>query len=475
MKRLLCIITAIIIAVSLIEIPVSAEANTLKLNRSNVDIPVNYYTTIKVKGAKGSVKWSSSDSNIALAEPVGESSAEIIAKKEGSVYIYAKADGKKLKCKVNVKPSLISVSADTVGLASGDSRMISVSVLGSKDLSVRNSNKNVCSVTLEKWDNNSVNIKVEAKKDGAAELDFYVKDHYDSTAVPVSILVDSEGMPMAEGDIFSKGDVPDEWENITPISSRDRKWENDDYKKYCSEMQKIIGEYDLGCEIILYSPDIGELFSHNTLQYVPGASTIKLAYVYYCCTQIEQGNHSLDEKLAYAEKHYYGSSGKIQFYEYGTEWSVATLIDYVLRYSDNVAYFMLLDIFGEDGFNQMLREWGYGSIQLGERTFPDVNAEFLKMSMLKMKEKSSDGQCWKLAWNALLQSERIETRKEISSVDLAAKFGSTYGYYHEVCYIGGDMPHVLIIMTGVEGKTRSEAFVRKVAVCAEKIVNSQKL
>ncbi|MCH5193240.1 MAG: serine hydrolase [Oscillospiraceae bacterium] len=473
MRRLLSVFMAVILVISFTQLPVSAAS--LKLNRSSVDIPVDYYTTLKVKGAKGTVKWSSENSKIASVEPVDGKSADIIGKKTGTATIFAKVDGTTLKCRVNVKKSLISVSSDHAELSKGESKTISVSVLGSKKLSVRSSNKNVCSVSWDKWDGNNINIRIKAKKDGAAELDLYTKDYFKSTAVPVDIIVDSSGTLLMDAAPDAAEGEPDEWKDIMPLSERKKKSENADYKKYCAEMQQIIAGYDHSCEVLLYSPEYGELFSHNTKEYVPGASTIKLAYAYYCCTQIEQGRHSLSETLKYEQKHYYGSSGKIQFYDFGTEWNVATLLDYTLRYSDNVAYFMLLDIFGEDGFNEMLRSWGYGSIQLGDRKYPDSNAEFLKTSMLKMQEKSSDSrQCWKLAWNALLQSEKIEIRKEISGVDMAVKFGSTYGYYHEVCYIDGDIPHVLVIMTGVEGKTRSEAFIRKAAVCAEKIVQSQK-
>ena len=468
MRKLLSVITAVIIAVSFIEVPVSAAS--LKLSRSKVDLPIDYYTTLTVKGAKGKVEWSSEDSEIASAEPFSSNSADIIGKKTGETYIYAKADGKTLKCRVKVKPAFISVSSENMELGPEDSKTVRISVIGPKKICIKNSDKSVCSVTYGKWNGNTVDLTVKAGNEGTAALSIYAENYFDSTAVSVNVSVDG-------GETILRDDDPqensasdaDKEPDVKPLSGKRPRAKSGDYEKYCYGMKKVIENYSHDCEILIYSPEYGRLFSHNTKKYVMGASTIKLPYVYYCCTQIEQGKHSLDEKVVYKEEHYYGGMGKVQYSEFGSEWTIRTLIDYTLRYSDNAAYFMLMSVFGKDGFNEMVKEWGYSS-QLGVRNYPDVNAEFMKTAMLKMKKRSSDGECWSIAWNALLKSVQVEARKELKGRDVAIKCGTTNGYYHEVCYVDGEIPYVLIIMTEVDGKTKDEAFVRNIANIADNIV-----
>lgn len=59
---------------------------------------------LSVRGATGKVKWSTSKKSVVTVS----SSGKITAKKAGTAYIYAKVDGKKLKCKVTVKANQIT-------------------------------------------------------------------------------------------------------------------------------------------------------------------------------------------------------------------------------------------------------------------------------------------------------------------------------------------------------------------------------
>ena len=469
MRKILSFFIAAAITISLVYVPALAKTS-LKLSRSSVELPIDYYTTLTVKGASGTVEWSSEDDEIAYAEPLpyDGASADIIGKKTGETYIYAKADGKTLKCKVTVKQSFISVSTDHLDIKKGNSEKIHISVAGSKKLAVKNSNENICSVSYSKWNGNDIDITVKAIGSGDAVLNIYASGYYDSTAVPVSVSIVSkktvkDNTASQEITAFSK--APE----VFPLSSRLPTPKPGDYEKYYSRMEKAIANYPHNCEVLLYSYKYGRLFSHNTKQTMMGASMIKVPYVYFCCTQIEKGKHSLDEKVVYKEEHYYGSMGKIQYSEFGSEWTIRTLIDYTLRYSDNVAYFMLMSVFGKDDFNKMAGKWGNGP-QLGERNYPDVNAEFVKTAMFEMQQKSSDGECWQVAWNALLNSTDVTVRETLTNRNIAAKLGTTTGYYHEVYYADGYSPYILVIMTEVDGKTKDEKFMQKIADIANKLV-----
>ncbi len=76
-----------------------AEAASIRLNKTAVTLIEGNSIKLKVKGTKKKVKWSTSKKKVATVK-----NGKVTAKKEGTATITAKVAGKKLKCKVTVKP-----------------------------------------------------------------------------------------------------------------------------------------------------------------------------------------------------------------------------------------------------------------------------------------------------------------------------------------------------------------------------------
>lgn len=74
-------------------------ASKVKLNKTTVSLKEGKTTTLKVKGTKKKVKWSSSNKKVATVNQKGK----VTAKKKGKATITAKVAGKKYKCIVTVK------------------------------------------------------------------------------------------------------------------------------------------------------------------------------------------------------------------------------------------------------------------------------------------------------------------------------------------------------------------------------------
>lgn len=187
--NLLCIITAVIMVVSLCVIPASAA--TIKLNKTSLDLPIGYVFTLKVSGAS-SVNWSSKDSSIAKIKSTKGNTAKISGLKTGTTYIYAKVGNKTLKCKVDVKKSFISISNSSVNLSKGGSQTVAITVKGSKDIKLSNSNKNVCSAKWGNWDGDTIKLTIKANQAGNAQIKVYTKDYSKSTAKTININVGSQ-------------------------------------------------------------------------------------------------------------------------------------------------------------------------------------------------------------------------------------------------------------------------------------------
>lgn len=187
MKKIIAVVFAALLSVMICTVSVSAA--TLKLNKTTVNVPVGYKTTLKVSGASEKVEWSVKNSKIASVKATGDASAKIVGKSSGTTYVYAKVNGKTLKCKVNVKKSFITPSDTELSLKKDESSSITVNAVGSHDLLYSNSDSSVCSVSFGKWNKNKLKLTVKGKNAGTSDITLYVKDYEKSTAVKLSVTV----------------------------------------------------------------------------------------------------------------------------------------------------------------------------------------------------------------------------------------------------------------------------------------------
>lgn len=187
-RKLFCIIAAAIAVSALCTVP-AAAADTPSLNSSNVALPIGYTVTLKISGSDKNVTWSSKDSSVAEITDSDGKSAEIAGKKTGSTYIYAKADGISLKCKVVVKKSFITSNESSVQLEKGKNQKITLTVSGSKDIAFSNESKDVCSITWGKWNGNKISLNIKALKNGKSNIKVYAKKYSKSTLKTIKVEV----------------------------------------------------------------------------------------------------------------------------------------------------------------------------------------------------------------------------------------------------------------------------------------------
>ncbi len=186
MKRLFSIFFAIVIVCTICIIPASAASP--KLNKTKVNLPIDYSITLKVSNAD-KVEWSTKDKSIAKIKSTTDTTAKIVGVKTGSTYIYAKTGGKTLKCKITVKKSFITVKNDELSINKGEKKSFTVSVTGSKKLAYSNSNSKVCSVTSAKWVDGKLKFTVKGKSNGTAKIKVYAKGYSQSTPEIITITV----------------------------------------------------------------------------------------------------------------------------------------------------------------------------------------------------------------------------------------------------------------------------------------------
>lgn len=204
LKTAICMVLMIAVIIPLTAVDVSAAKP--KLNKSSANVPIGYSVTLKVTGATN-VKWSSSDDSIAAVKSDG-ASAKVTGKKTGSATISAKVGSTTLKCKVTVKKSFITPSAENVTVSKGKSKTITFKVSGSKDITISNSNKDVCQTSWGKWDGNTIKLTIKGKADGNAAIKVYIKKYAKSTTQEINVTV-GKGSKNSDGEIIGDEDISD--------------------------------------------------------------------------------------------------------------------------------------------------------------------------------------------------------------------------------------------------------------------------
>ena len=136
LRRFFSMIMVLVMVLSLT--PMNVEAATVKLNKTKVTTYVGKTVSLKVKGTKNKVKWSSSNKKVAKVTSKGK----VTAKKSGTAKITAKVNNKKLTCKVTVKNPYLN--ENDISLKQGDT--FTLNLTGSKAKVWSSSNVKVATV-----------------------------------------------------------------------------------------------------------------------------------------------------------------------------------------------------------------------------------------------------------------------------------------------------------------------------------------
>lgn len=276
----------------------------------------------------------------------------------------------------------------------------------------------------------------------------------------------------------SEGEVPEEPEIIRiPIRSITQTQENvlDLYGEIdmndpevagaVAQIQELLSGYDKPISFCAYSLDGTRAIAYNCQEKYFSACTIKAGYMLYCCLAIEQGIVSADDIMIYEKKYEHGGSGLIKNAEYGTPYTIKELIRLSLRYSDNIAYKMLVHYFGKDGYNEMMKKLGVSGLRLSSST---------SISSVWNYNTTSRDLC--VIWRELYFY--FQTNTEMAKLFKTATTNTPYNYatklidekyshksgdkfkpnpvYNDAAIVWKDMPYVVSVLNGSEGEDPDE-------------------
>ena len=164
------------------------------------------------------------------------------------------------------------------------------------------------------------------------------------------------------------------------------------------------------------------------------ASVTKLPAVLYAYKLADEGKLDLNKELTYLAQYKAGGSGIIQNDSVGSKYKLSTILEYTIKYSDNIGYAMLLDELG--GRNKVKNYWenlgvtikysdNFGNLspKLGNSYIKEVYKYYLtgKKNALKLVED-------------MKKSDNLKYVK-YGDVEVAHKYGEYVeggGYYNDV-------------------------------------------
>lgn len=217
-----------------------------------------------------------------------------------------------------------------------------------------------------------------------------------------------------------------------------------------SRLEKLAKESKVNLSFACYSLDGRSAFCYNSDINHSSACTIKAAYLLWLCKYLDETDIDVSTKITYTEDQYETGAGVIQRDEPGTKYSLEYLMTVCLSVSDNVAYNMLLDTFGREGYNEYMKSIGCDSLSFARSSskyssrckakdlavvwvgiFNYLNSGSKHSSLLK-----------KACTNTIMNYSTVNIKKW----DYSHKSGENAWQLNDAGIIWKDTPYVLVVL-----------------------------
>lgn len=219
-------------------------------------------------------------------------------------------------------------------------------------------------------------------------------------------------------------------------------------KEFLEKIEKAAAD---GKSVSIYYRDTetGYYFYRNIDKRYPSASVIKAFY----CQYLVATGVDLQQKIQLTEASKISSSKKLRKEHIGSWYTVEELIQYSIRNSDNMAYYLLFLTFGRSGFNDYIRSLGLEEPLLYSIEYTTIGAEPAAKCMMEIYRYAQE------TGNTFLIDHLKNTthRRQIDAgtdAEIAHKYGFQDGKnlgYHDAAIVYAEEPYILTICSRENG------------------------
>ena len=231
----------------------------------------------------------------------------------------------------------------------------------------------------------------------------------------------------------------------------------EDIKSKINELNSVFSDNSLNISYYYEDLSSGYSLSYNSQAQSWAASVIKAPVVIYIYDLANKGIVDLDEKITYTPSYYAGGTGVIKNHKYYSTYSIRTLVEYAVKYSDNIAHRMLVKRFGMEDIKNYWRNLGSSTIFENGNLFSNFNAidGYIVMKQLYNFANSCDLGKELMDYFKAAKPNFIIGNEEN---EIAHKYGWAQNILHDMAIVFDDKPYILVIFSNRGQKTYDAFF-----------------
>ncbi len=215
-----------------------------------------------------------------------------------------------------------------------------------------------------------------------------------------------------------------------------------------TELDEFLKQYS-GVSVYYENLDANYIYTYNPEEEYFMASVVKAPYCLYVYYLAEMGLADLSDVHTYTEDKYRDGTGVIQDMPFGTQFTENELLMYSIRYSDNVAFNMLLQKYGTEDFKRFVQALGgnpeYIRTVKGAYTNVYETAIFAKAIYYYIEGNYT--------YSEQFKTDLMSTRNRMIYADypIARKYGWADEWFNDMAIVYSPSPYILIILTNHDG------------------------
>ena len=220
-------------------------------------------------------------------------------------------------------------------------------------------------------------------------------------------------------------------------------------------LDELLGSYRKQVSVAFYDIESGYTYTYNAQQVYFVASIIKAPYCQYILELAQQGKTRLEDTVLYTREFYATGTGKLKNTPIGKAYSISTLTEYAIRYSDNVALRMLKSRYHAAGFTAYAKSIGIQNIS-GIKDINNGNIHatdaltYAKAIYRFITNGSPEGQ--------KLRTDMLNTTNPmiVSTYPVVRKYGWATASFHDMAIVEAPHPYLLVILSDHDDGTAKD-------------------
>ena len=216
-----------------------------------------------------------------------------------------------------------------------------------------------------------------------------------------------------------------------------------------NQLKQLLIEY--GDNIAVYYEDLetGRKIEFDSNRVFHPASVIKVPYMMYIYELAEQGKANLGRTFTYTEKNFREGAGKIAEMPYGSTFTTEQLIEYSIGFSDNIAFYMLRDVYTPSKFQSYAKELG---VSVGANAMNRITARDCAIYYHRVYDKAKEGNANANKLLGFMKKTKYnqQIQKGVPGITIAHKYGWWNGNFHDAAIVYDTHPYMLIIFTNCD-------------------------